>query len=188
MKNRFLQDLRVLLIACTITSAACGQPVHEMTDPPKQPLPEKIIPESKKAGLGQDSGLMLRNEINAKAARNFMKNFKDVTDAKWFKSANGLIVAYFANEKFRNWVFYNTDGDCEYMLRHYSEEQLASDVRHVVKSKYYDYSIYLVAEITRHEKIAYTVYLEDKKSWKIVRVIDGDMELMQDLKKSSLKD
>ena len=68
-----------------------------------------------------------------------MKNFKDVTDAKWFKSANGLIVAYFANEKFRNWVFYNTDGDCEYMLRHYSEEQIRSDVRHVVKSKYYDY-------------------------------------------------
>ena len=38
------------------------------------------------------------------------------------------------------------------------------------------------------KKIVYTVYLEDKKSWKIVRVIDGEMEPMQDLKKSSLKD
>jgi len=178
----------VMLVSCTITSTACGQPVHEMADPQTQSLPEKIIPESKNSGSGQDSVLMFRNEISAKAVRNFMKNFKNVTDAKWFKSANGLIVAYFANEKFRNWVFYNTDGDCEYMLRHYSEEQLRSDVRHVVKSKYYDYSIYLVAEITRHEKIVHTVYLEDKKSWKIVRVIDGELELMQDLKKSSLKD
>ena len=94
-----------------------------------------------------------------------------------------MIVAYFFNDKIRNWVFFNDNGDCEYLLRHYSEEKLPGDVRRLVESKYCDFSIHHVSEITRDDKIAYTIDLEGKIPWKTVRITDGEMEVIQEFYK-----
>jgi hypothetical protein len=165
----------------TITDNA--QIETSMSKHQSQPLSEKTIVDSKPPGPDPDSPLTGQNEINASAIKNFIGNFKNAKDVTWFKSANGLIVAYFFNEKIRNWVFFNDNGDCEYVLRHYCEEKLPGDVRRLVESRYYDFSIHHVSEITRDDKIVYTIDLEGKIPWKTVRITGGEIEVIQEFYK-----
>ncbi|MGZ8541331.1 MAG: hypothetical protein ACXWV6_11820, partial [Chitinophagaceae bacterium] len=99
------------------------------------------------------------------------------------KSSNGLFVVYFTSEDIKSFVYYNNKGVFEFMIRYYNEEKLPADVRHLVKSNYYDFSIYHVTEVTRNNKIAYAVKMEDKTLWKTVKVVDGEMELMEEYSK-----
>ena len=183
MKKEFIGSFTGVFISWIILSIANGQINNGIAQVKTESQPEKIIPEAKQLNLNLDSGFTYRNEVNTKAVRNFIRKYKNVADARWFKSANGLLVAYFISDSIQNWVFYNDRGDCEFSLRHYTEEKMPYDIRHLVKSKYYDYSIYHIAETTRNEKIAYTIKLEDKKSWKTIRVTDGEMEVIEEFLK-----
>ena len=154
-----------------------------MSKPQPPPLSEKTIPEPEQPRLHLDSIVKCQNEINTRAVRNFIGDLRNAQDVKWFKSANGLIVAYFFKEKIRNWVFFNDNGDCEYTLRHYGEEKLPVDVRTMVQSKYHDFSIHHISEITTDDKIVYTIDLEGKIPWKTVRITDGEIEVIQEFYK-----
>ena len=123
-------------------------------------------------------------EINAKAVRNFSKDYKKATDVKWIKTSEGLYAAYFVNDDIQNLVCYNKKGNFECQLRYYQEEKLPREIRGLVKSAYYDFSIYLVTEVHRNGKIAYVIKMEDKTSWKTVKVVDGEMEVTEDYRKS----
>jgi hypothetical protein len=180
MKKEFICSFTGVFISWILLSIANGQITNSIAQVKTESQPEKIIPEPKQLNSDLDSDFTFRNEINTKAVRNFITKYKNVPDAKWFKSANGLLVAYFISDSIQNWVFYNDRGDCEFSLRHYTEEKMPYDVRHLVKSKLYDYSIYHIAETTRNEKIAYTIKLEDKKSWKTIRVADGEMTTLEE--------
>ena len=124
-------------------------------------------------------------EINNKAVRNFTKDYKKATGVKWMKTSGGQFAAYFSNDNIQSLVVYNKKGNYECMLRYYQEEKLPREIRGLVKSTYYDYDIYLITEVNRNEKIAYVVKMEDKTSWKTVKVVDGEMEVMEDYTKSN---
>ena len=70
------------------------------------------------------------------------------------------------------------------MLRHYNEEQLPSEIRHLIKSNYYDFSIYHLSEIRYNGKTAYIVTIEDRTCWKKIKVADNEMEIMIELTKN----
>jgi len=53
----------------------------------------------------------------------------------------------------------------------------------MVKSNYYDYSIFLVQEVKVGDKTAYLVKIEDEKSFKTIRVVDGEMDEYESYKK-----
>ena len=183
MKKAFVFVFTGYFIAWTITSFAYGQIPNSLEKFREEPLPENIIPLSKELNLSTDSDFNFRNDINTKAVRNFIRDYKNVTGAKWFKSANGLFVVYFTNENIQNWIYYNKKGDFEFMLRHYNEEKLPPDVRHLVKSNYYDFSIYHVSEIRYNGKTEYFVRIEDKTCWKKIKVEDGEMEVVEEITK-----
>ena len=65
------------------------------------------------------------------------------------------------------------------MLRHYNEEKLPAEIRHRVKSNYYDFSIYHVSEIRYNGKTAWYVTIEDKTCWKKIKVLDSEMEVVE---------
>lgn len=142
---------------------------------------ENIISESK-SDVKNDSAVW--NGINVNAIRNFIREYKNVSNAKWFESSNGFFVAYFVRDDIRTWVFYNKKGDFERMIRAYNEEKLPADVRHLVKSTYYDFSIYFVTEITTNMQTGYHVKMADKTSWKTIKVVDGEMEVTEEYVKS----
>jgi hypothetical protein len=176
MKKAFFP---LLLVALTISNITYAQGLANATKSKKQI--ENIISESN-TDVKNDSAVW--NGINVNAIRNFMREYKNVSDTKWFESSNGFFVAYFVRDDIRSWVFYNKKGDFERMIRAYNEEKLPAAVRHLVKSTYYDFSIYFVTEITTNMQTAYHVKMADKTSWKTIKVVEGEMEVTEEYVKS----
>jgi hypothetical protein len=69
-------------------------------------------------------------------------------------------------------------------MRQYAETKLNREVRAQVKSVYFDYNIILVEEIQRCAKpLTYVIHLEDKVSFKNIRICDREMEVMTEIGK-----
>jgi hypothetical protein len=73
----------------------------------------------------------------------------------------------------------------KFTISYYDEKKLPDEIRSIVKSTYYDYSITCVEEIHIDSKIIYIVHMQDDKTWKNVRICDGEMEIVEDFDKSS---
>lgn len=179
MKKAFVYRFAGIIFSWIITSIAYGQPLNSLEKFREEPVPENIIPLSKQLYLNRDSDFLFRNEINSKAVRNFIREYKNVAGAKWYKSANGSFVVYFSSENIKSWIYYDKNGDFEFMLRHYNEVKLPAEIRHRVKSNYYDFSIYHVSEIRYNGKTAWYVTIEDKTCWKKIKVLDSEMEVVE---------
>lgn len=113
--------------------------------------------------------------MSTKALKSFTKNFKDADNASWSEIEDGFRVD-FTKEDIDTKVFYDRKGRWVANVRNYYEDKLPKDIRHRVKSVYYDYSIYYVQEVTVADKIAYLVKIEDKNSIKTIRIVDGEMD------------
>jgi len=123
------------------------------------------------------------NDINTRAMRDFMSRYKGVTNANWHKS-NDLYVAVFYRDSIQNRIIYNSRGDLEYIMKYYREPNLRRDVRAVIKSVYFDYSIFIIQEIEKpNAATVYIVNIEDANCWKKIKVSDGEMEVMESFNK-----
>ena len=122
-------------------------------------------------------------DVNIRALKDFQVRFNDVTKVRWFSDDNGL-TSYFNKDGFNNRAFYNKKGQWQYSLVYYTEDKLPRDIRTTVRSKYFDFSIYMVEEVQTTYGSAYVVYLEDKTKLKILKVSpEGEMETMVDMVK-----
>jgi hypothetical protein len=188
MKNKFFACFTGTLLTCTITGIAYTQKLsgiaNNAPDSYRDHTPlEYIIPETERLSPSDGHGFLYRNDINIKAVRNFIREYNKCASAEWFKSNNGFAV-HFTMDGLNTKVYYDKKGNYEYMIRSYAESHLPPEVRHLVKSRYYDFSIYHVTEITRNGKIVYGVMIEDKTSRKTIRVVDGEMEVVSEYSKS----
>ena len=57
------------------------------------------------------------------------------------------------------------------------------DVRHTVKTVYYDFGITLVQEIREGLNTFYVVHLDDKNNYKQICVFDGAIHILKEYKK-----
>jgi hypothetical protein len=80
-------------------------------------------------------------------------------------------------------VFYDKKGYWDATIKYYDEKKLPPDVRAIVKSTYYDYSITSVQEIQKGNKIVYLVHMQDATTLKSVKVCDGEMEVIAEFNK-----
>ena len=179
MKKSFVHGFTGLILAWTITGISYSQNSTSVAKH-NRPRHEKIILLSAQLNEEKEDGSARLNEISAKAVRNFIRDYKNVSDAKWFISSVGKFVAYFISNGIVSRVFYDKKGNYEFLLRYYNEENLPYEVRHLVKSNYYDFSIYLITEFTCDNKIAYIVKIEDKTSWKTIQVVNGEMVVTEE--------
>jgi hypothetical protein len=113
--------------------------------------------------------------VSKRALNDFHKSFKNAPDAKWYGTKEGDLMATFSNGDIKTRVYYSKKGTWTATIRDYTEENLPKDVRQVVKSTYYDFSIYHIAEVMIDNQTVYVITLEDKTSWKKIRVIDGEL-------------
>lgn len=90
-----------------------------------------------------------------------------------------LMVRFFDND-IQTKIFYNRNGNNVAMIRYYTEDKLPNEVRHPVKSTYYDFNIFLVTEVTVGNKIAYLVKIKDKTCTKTIRVMNGEMDVIEE--------
>ncbi len=115
-------------------------------------------------------------DFNPKVARNFSRDFKNASGESWIKLKNGYYTMFTLNG-IHYMVFYNNRGQRLYTIRNYDETKLPKDVRHVVKSTYYDYAITLVQEIEDAAgTITYLVHLEGKTELINLRVQNYEMD------------
>ena len=125
-------------------------------------------------------------EISPKALKSFAKMYKNVSAEKWSKISNGFSASFLTDGK-KETVFFSSKGSWYGSVTSYTEDKLPEDVRNIVKSKYFDYSIFFVEEVETVESNGvptYLIHLEDKHNIKLVRVSDGDMEAWKEYVKS----
>jgi len=143
---------------------------------------DEIISEMKQQGLSSSSPYYL-NEINTNAVRNFIRTYRNVTDPQWVKYSGGFVVS-FRKENIHYKVYYDKTGDHQSTIRQYSEKELPFEIRHMIKSVYYDFSIYVINEVTTDGRTWYVINIEDTSSFKVIKIVDGVMEVMNEYIKS----
>jgi hypothetical protein len=172
MKKLFVVSLTMSLL--NLDLAATGQ-----TQTPRKKQNPDVTVFFEKPGLEKfpiektDFSSSPLNSISVKAVRDFDKSFAHAYDKQWYVLEDGLVV-YFKLNEIQMKTFYDKRGDRILTLRFYGEEKLPFNVRDLVKRNYYDHQIFLVIEINSHDKNVYLVKMEDKHSWKTVRVEEGE--------------
>jgi hypothetical protein len=118
--------------------------------------------------------------VNARAMRDFSKRFAG-KQANW-TSTGEVFLAKFSDETIRTVVGYGLMGRRLYTIKHYSEKEMPRELRHLVKSEYYDYKIDLINEvrIPQSKNEIYIIHLEnEEKQHKILRYSDEGIELVK---------
>ena len=121
--------------------------------------------------------------VSTRALRNFIKEFPSAIADTWIKTSTGFMVTFTLNG-IQNRAFLTTRGNLESRIQYYTEAELPPDVRHIVKTNYYDYSITTVKEVSTEEGTAYLVTIEFKNNWKVIRVVDREMDVWEEHQKS----
>ena len=125
-----------------------------------------------------------RNNVNLRVVKNFVRSYKDVSGEKWFEMKSGF-VAMFSLDDIDYQVAYNKKGNWIRTIRSYGEVKLSQDLRHTIKSTYYDYDINRVQEIEKPiDPIAYIIQLVGKTELINLRICDGEMTVLQKFNKS----
>ncbi|WP_276501198.1 hypothetical protein [Terrimonas pollutisoli] len=121
--------------------------------------------------------------INAKAVKDFDKTYKHASNASWFELSD-CYMAKFEKDGVTTKVYYDNKGRLLGNIRSYFENKLARDIRHQVKSSYYDHNIYYIHELNVGTHTVYLVKLEGKNDWKTIRIVDGEMEEAESFQKA----
>ncbi len=115
--------------------------------------------------------------ISPRAVKDFMNTHKNVTGESWMKTKDGFSVR-FNSDDVRTTIYYDKKGNWAGSIKIYGEEKLLRDIRHLVKSTYYDYNIVYAQEIETTDSDGvptYVVCVDDKTKIKMIRVINGEM-------------
>jgi hypothetical protein len=138
--------------------------------------------------LGMDNVKSLQNgsgylnHLSTKAARDFAERFPEI-EGKWFAAKNGFVVR-FVLDSIGCRAAYDNRGMWVYTIKVFPEAKMPRNVRHLVKSTYYDYTITQVEEIDRpNEPKVYLVHMCDANTWMNVQVRDGEMLVVEQFKK-----
>jgi hypothetical protein len=122
--------------------------------------------------------------VNPVVVRNFMRAYRGVSNEKWLEIPNGF-VAMFRQEDVDYQVSYDKKGNVFNTIRSYTEAKLSPNLRHLVKSNYYDYEINLIQEIeTPVDPIMYVIHLVGKTELIDLGYTDGELQVLQKFKRS----
>jgi hypothetical protein len=129
-------------------------------------------------------GFAAKNSVNSRAIRNFIQSYKGVSNEQWFEVKDGFVAMFSLNDVDYQ-VAYDKKGNLLRTIRTYGEGKLSQDLRHVVKSTYYDYNINLVQEIEKPlSPVIYIIQLVGKTELINLKICDGEIEVLQKFNKA----
>jgi hypothetical protein len=176
MKKVFLTSVSGICLLMSTVIAVNGQLASNHARPPGRFI---ILNQTEP---GNSPGFVGR--VNPPVIRNFLKTYKDVSDEKWIEVKGGF-VAVFNYNGMDHQVAYTKKGNLVRTIRSYGEDKMPADLRHIVKSNYYDYEITHVHEIeTPLDPITYVVQLAGKKEFINLGIYDGQIEVLQKFNRS----
>jgi hypothetical protein len=167
MKNVFLTCIALALVAAPVAAQQANRPTITENMQSLQMNTRHI------------------NNIHVKAVRDFLKRDKTAANAEWMTVETGFVVKFTDKNNSHCRSVYNSRGQFVYTVKQYHENNLPRDVRGMIKSQYYDYTITLVEEITERLKpLVYVVHLEDANTLKNIRVSEREMEVLEEYRKN----
>jgi hypothetical protein len=171
MKNKLNAPLLAALLAL-LTSAACTRKL--------------AVQSTFKAG-SPDVAQVNESDANpvypnAAVVRSFYKTYGELTDARWFRSATGFGVK-FKDNGIKKTVYYKLSGLVDTEIFYYSEGGLPPQIRHLVKSHFYDYTITYVTEVHKNDAIAFYVKVEDASTIKTIKIVEHEWEVVEKMVK-----
>ena len=125
--------------------------------------------------------------ISPRALKNFADTYKNAKDEKWMKTNNGFAVRFTSGD-IRTTVLYDKKGYWTGSIKSYGEEKMLHEIRHDVKSKYYDYKIIYTQELETPDSDGmptYIICVEDAANIKLIRICDGEMSVWKEYTKSN---
>jgi hypothetical protein len=126
------------------------------------------------------------NAVNIKVVRAFIKDFRDAEKVNWSEATDGGYIAQFILDSVQTTIGYSSDGTWNYILKRYAEKKMSTDLRTLVKSTFFDYTIMEVVEIklpNEEDNIIYRVMIKKEDNFKILRICNSDMEIAGDYTK-----
>ena len=113
-----------------------------------------------------------------RANRDLWDRVGDQKEESWYKLPKGYLAVY-TETQVQNRYVYDQRGNWLYALLTYAEKGLPEEVRRLVKSTYFDYSIGWVKEVRQGQDTVYVVHLESEKEWRDVAVRDLEMQTLK---------
>ena len=129
------------------------------------------------------SGTTSKVEITKKVSEAFDRLFKGATASTWYTANKRFIVNFILDDQ-KHKAEFTGGGQLLYVLVYGNEKQMPQDVRTVVKSKYFDYNINSTVKINIDGRTVWLVNIEDASKFYVLRVEDGEMNILDDIKKS----
>ena len=123
--------------------------------------------------------------VSQKVSEAFASLFKGAEAPKWYKSDQNYVVDFIMNNQV-NKAEFTKKGSLVYHMAFGNEKQMPADIRTIVKSKYFDFTINSTVKITYDEKSAWIVNIEDAGQFLVLRVVDGVMDVVDKISKSAV--
>ena len=181
MKSAIFTFLLTVLLIWNLSNISFAQRALDSAKPKLSTSFELTWANNKSRDKNADGDYI--NNVNTKALRHFTTTYEKASEIRWAKLAGGFRV-HFVNEGIDSRIYYNEKGAPESTVRYYFEKDMPREIRHIIKTTYYDFSIFCVTEITTAGKTAYLVKIEDRTCWKTVKVVDRETEITEEYSKS----
>jgi len=113
-----------------------------------------------------------------RATREFWKLAGENKEERWYQLPGGYL-AEFEEGAIRSKLVFDRNGNWVYTMREYTEKELPGEIRRLVKSTYYDFSIGWIKEVSQLRSKAYVVHIDNAPEWKDLIVRDDEIEVMK---------
>jgi len=124
--------------------------------------------------------------VNSKALNSFKKKFTAVQNEKWYHNKHRSVAVFEADEV-RFSIEYDKKGNLTGTEKLYGEGKMDREVRKIVKSVYFDYTITSVREISvpwLFPSPVYIIHIENENEFKNLTVYEDEMKIVDELSKN----
>ena len=121
--------------------------------------------------------------VSSKTLSIFAAMFKGASDARWYEIDNKFMVKFDRDGR-QTTALFKKNGAHIYTISYGFEKHLPADIRRLVKINYFDFEITNAIEVNTLGKTAWIVKLDDQHSMVTVKVVDDEMEEVENYRKS----
>ena len=120
--------------------------------------------------------------ISPKAQKAFGQLFQNSEFVNWSAAGKNYLVTFSLDNK-KNRVLLDKNGVIIYSISYGTEKDLPFDIRKMVKSVYYDYSINMITQVKQNKRAIWLILLEDSNKFLTLRIENDEMEEVKQLDK-----
>jgi len=120
--------------------------------------------------------------VSEKVNKAFAQTFKNSSQARWYKFQEKFLVKFIMDDQ-ENSALFTKGGRLVYHISFGTEKNLPTEIRHIVKTNYYDQTITWVYKVNQDNRNIWVLSMEDARDLVMLRVEDMELEETQRLHK-----